>query len=298
MADRVGGWVDPVMRAGYAGRGVVYVLVGILAVLAAWTGGDAEGTRGALATLAGKAWGGAVLVLVTIGLFAYAAWRLVDAAMDLDAKGSGAKGWIGRIGMAISALTHVALGLYAFSLVFRSYDGPGSASGSGGGSGSTDGMTATLLAQPFGRWIVGIVGAVIIATGVTFGVKALRERYKEHLALSRTTERLDPVLKFGLIAHGVVIAIVGGFFLWAAWTYDPSKAGGIDEAFQTIRASPRGQIALGIVGLGLVAFAVYCFAEAIWRIIPRRAGPDTRTLASRGVEAARQVGQSVRRATS
>ncbi len=301
MASDVSGWVDPVMRAGYAGRGLVYVIVGGLAAAAAVWGGSAEGTKGALSWLTGQAWGDVLLVVITVGLFAYAIWRAVDAAMDLEDEGTGAKGLVARTGMVVSGIIHLFLGLYAFSLVFASYDGPGSASGGGGGSsggagGGTEGMTATLMAQPFGRWLVGIVGAVVIGAGIYFWVKGFKEKYKEDLRVSPTTERLDPFLKFGLFAHGVVVVLIGAFFVYAAWTHDPSEAGGINQAFSAIRGSPGGRIALGIVGLGLVAFAVYLFVEARYRVIPRRAGPDVQTLAGKAKSAAHRAEGAARRA--
>jgi hypothetical protein len=137
------------------------------------------------------------------------------------------------------------------------------------------------MQQPLGRWLVAIVGVLAIALGVQHFVKAYREKYKENMRYTPLTQRLDPVLKIGIAAHGLVVTLVGVFFIWAAWTADPSRAGGLREALQAVRNADAGQILLAVVALGLIGFAVYCFIEAAFRIVPRCAPQGLETLASR-----------------
>ena len=275
MAERAPAWVVPVMRAGYAARGAVYVLVGFIALRAAWRGGQAEGAQGALTSLKDASWGTAILWAVAIGLFCYAAWRLIDAWLDLDRHGTEAKGIVARLGLVVTGVVHAALGVYAIHLVTAG-------GGSGGGEGEgQERWTAWLLSQPFGRWIVVAIGIVVIGAGVYYGYKGLAEKYKEHLRYSRTVERLDPACKFGLVAHGVVVGIIGAFLLWAGWTSDPSEAGGLAQAFETVRQQAFGRVLLGLLALGMLGFAIECFVEAAYRIVPARAGSDVTTLASR-----------------
>lgn len=271
MSDRAPGWVVPVMRAGYAARGAVYVIVGIIAISAAWTGGRAEGTQGALASLRDEPFGQALLWIIAIGLIAYAIWRALAAAMDLDSHGSDGKGMIARSGMTVSAILHAALGVSAVRLA---------TGGGSGGGGSTEDWTAQLMSQPFGQWLVGIAGACVIGAGAYYAHKGWTGKYKRRLRRNRTTERLDPACKWGLVAHGIVVGIIGGFLVYAAWTADPSQAGGIGQAFASVREVAFGRILLGLLGLGMLGFAIYCFIEAVYRIVPRRAGDDVTTLAS------------------
>lgn len=273
MTERAPAWVVPVMRAGYAARGLVYVLVGFIALRAAWRGGQAEGTQGALASLTDEPWGTALLWVIAVGLFCYAAWRLIDAWLDLDRHGSKAKGVVARLGLVVTGAVHAALGIYTIHLV--------TAGGSGGGGGGQERWTAWLLSQPFGRWIVVAIGAAVIGAGIYYGYKGLAEKYKEHLRFTSMVERLDPVCKFGLVAHGIVIAIVGVFLLWAGWTSDPSEAGGLAQAFEKVRQAAFGRVLLGLLALGMIGFAIECFIEAAYRIVPARAGPGVVTLAAR-----------------
>jgi hypothetical protein len=285
MRAAVPWWVDPLMRFGYAARGVVYVLVGVLAFIAAIDGGAAPDSKDALQSLLDKPFGKSLLVLIALGLMAYAAWRFIDAAFDLERKGDEPSGWAARAGQIISGVLHLSLAVTAFATI-------GLVSGSGGGDGA-EGWTAKLMDQPFGRWLVALVGLIAIAFAVNHFIKAYREKYKEELRYTTMAARLDGLVKFGLIAHGLVVLIVGVFFLWAAWTADPSRAGGLGEALNTVREATFGRIMLAVLALGLLGFSVYCFIEATFRVVPRCAPADLQTLATHARTLGRRANAAV-----
>jgi uncharacterized membrane protein len=287
MSHRPPSWVDPVMRVGYSARGVVYIVVGVFALLAALEGGTTPDSKSALARLLDKPFGDAMLGAIALGLFCYAVWRFIDALWDLDSKGDQLKGRAARVGQFISGATHLALGISAATMAL----GRGN-----GGSNNSDDWTATLMSQPLGRWLVALVGAVVVAIGVQHFIKAAREKYKEELRYTRTASLLDPLVKLGLVAHGLVVLIAGVFFLWAAWTADPSRSGGLREALQVVREADGGQMLFAILALGLLCFSVYCFIEAAFRVVPRCAPKDLTTLASRAMEVPREAARVMHRA--
>lgn len=269
MAETAPVWVVPVMRAGYAARGLVYAIVGGIAVSSAFRGGQAEGAKGAIASMQGVLWGQLLLWVVALGLLAYAVWRGLSAWMDLERHGTDAKGVIARIGTAVSGVIHLGLAVYAARVAL----------GGGSSGDSTESWTARLMQMPFGRWLVVIVGLIVIAAGIYYAHKGLSERYQRNLRSTELTQRLEPVCKAGLLAHGIAIVLIGGFFVYAGWTSDPSEAGGLEQAFRTVREAAFGRILLGLLGLGFVGFAVYCWIEAAYRIVPARAGSDVVSLA-------------------
>ncbi|WP_375174930.1 DUF1206 domain-containing protein [Pseudooceanicola sp.] len=273
-------WVKPVMQAGYGARGVTYVIVGALAVLAAWRGGSAEGAQGALAQLRGEPLGLAALVLIGLGFLAYAVWRLICAAYDLQNEGHDAKGVIARLGQTATGVIHLGLGASVLRMAIGS--------GSGGGDSAPQSLTSKVLAMPNGKMIVMALGLLVVAAGLYYGYKGLSEKYKENIRLTSVTERLDPAVKAGLVAHGVVIVLIGVFLFYAGQTADPGEAGGVGKAFEVVRAQPFGRIMLGVLGLGTVGFAVYCFVEACYRVIPRLSGDEISTLASRAKSEAKR----------
>lgn len=248
-------------RLGYASRGVVYLIVGSFAVLAAFGSGRTTDTKGALESLMGGPWGVALLALVALGLLAFAAWRAVQGIADADGHGRDGKGLVIRGGLLVSAVTHLLLALFAVSLIF------GGGGGSGGDSG-TQSWIAKLMEQPFGQWLVGIVGAVVVGAGIAHVIKGWSAKFDRRFKPGY--DKLGwvrPVCRFGLIARGVVFMIIGSFIGIAAWRYDPQQARGLSGALQALQEQPYGQVLLGIVALGLVAFGLYCWVEAVYRRI-------------------------------
>ncbi|HEX6144566.1 MAG TPA: DUF1206 domain-containing protein [Geminicoccaceae bacterium] len=266
MAEsEIGSGVTMLARAGYAARGVVYIIIGYFAVLAAWGGGGGQTTdsKGALLSLLDEPFGTVLLGIVAVGLIGYALWRLIQGAMDTDGHGSDAKGLAIRGGLLISAVTHVLLAIFAFSLIF----GWGSGGGGGGGGGTQD-WTAWLMRQPYGRWLVALVGLAVLGAGIAHIVKGWKAKFEKYLRMDR--QKLDtarPICRFGLIARGVVFLIIGALFLVAAWQIDPSQAQGLAGALQTLQEQAYGWVLLGVIALGLVAFGIYSLIEAIWRNI-------------------------------
>lgn len=249
-------------RLGYASRGVVYIIVGALAVLAAWGGGgQTTDTKGALQSLMDEPFGAVLIGVLALGLVAFAVWRAVQAFADADRHGTDGKGLVIRGGMAVSAVTHLLLAIFAASLAF------GWGSGDGG-DGGTQSSIAKLMEQPFGQWLVGLVGLAVIGAGIAQIVKGVKAKFEKRLDAEESAMRwMRPVCRFGLIARGVVFVIIGGFIGIAAWQSDPGEARGLAGALQTLQSQPYGQVLLGVVALGLIAFGLYCFVEAIYRRI-------------------------------
>lgn len=252
-------WVVWLARAGYAARGLVYAVVGGLALTAAFGQGNAEGSRGALTSLMDEPGGMIALGFIAIGLIGYSLWRTIQAVFDADGHGTEAKGLVVRGGLLVSAITHLALAGFAGSLAF----GWGF---SGGGSGGSQEGAATLMALPGGPWWVGLVGAAIIGGGLAQIVKGWKAKFEKYLDMPQDQlDKVSPVCRFGLIGRGVVFVIVGGFFISAAVRYDPNQARGLEGALETLQGQPYGPWLLGIVALGLAAFGAYSLIEAVYR---------------------------------
>lgn len=271
MSNKAPAWVEPVMRAGYGARGLVYTIVGGLALTAAIYGGQAQGTTNALADLRSQSWGVAALWVIAVGLWAYMLWRFIDAAMDLENYGDGAKGSFARGGLIVTGAIHAALGISVAT----------TAMGGGSSGEGTQSLVARLMAVPYGQWLVGLVGLGAIGAGVYYAHKGWTEKYKEDIRVTPTTRKLDPAMKIGCIAQGIVVGIIGVMIVYAALTTNPEQAGGTGEALQQIREAPFGRFLLAGIALGLIGFAIENFVEAAYRIIPAHAGDDVMSLARR-----------------
>ncbi|PXA98471.1 hypothetical protein DMC47_08560 [Nostoc sp. 3335mG] len=251
---------ETLARAGYAARGVVYILLGGLALTSAFGGGggESEDSTGALSSLLQLPFGRIVLGVVALGLFGHVAWRLAQGLLDADNAGTEMKGLVTRSGSLISAGTNIFLALTAARLAI----------GQGGGSGGEGGeakASSWLLQQPFGGTLLGLVAAGIVIAGFVQIWKGAARKYRKRVRLPESRSLLDAVCQFGLIARGALIVVVGGFIGYAALTFSPERAGGISEALDYVHAMPLGQLLYGAAALGLVAFGLYSIIQAIYR---------------------------------
>ncbi|TGN62362.1 DUF1206 domain-containing protein [Paracoccus liaowanqingii] len=267
------GWAIPLMRAGYTGKGLVYLAVAGISLYSIWRGGQAQDTSSALGWLETTWGGGSILFVILLGMVAYALWRVLDAAYDLEDYGSEAKGIVARLGMLVTGGIHLGIGVVIFTLLF------------GGGS-SEEGSSipryvGMVMGWPGGRWIIGLAALLIVGAGAHYMRQGWTNEYRKHLQASRFTTRWNPILKAGLIAHGVVVGVVGLLFLFAAWRANPQEAGGTGEAFSWLSGQVYGQMLVIGICVGLLGFAVFCFVNAAYRIVPKVSGPDIQTLAAK-----------------
>ena len=262
-----------IMRAGYGARGFIYILLGYLTLLAAFTSAQASGTGDALATLREQPLGVAALWAIGLGLLAYLVWRVTAGIADVEDHGTDAKGLVARTGQVVTGLIHGGIGISVFGL----------AMGGSSGGGSAEDWTQKLMAMPMGRYLVAAGALILLGAGIYYAYKGFSGKYKEHLRADKSLRKAEPLLKGGLIIYGILLGIVAFSLGYAALTSDPSEAGGLGQALHSIREVAFGRILLGIAGVGLLGFALYNFAEARYRIIPRIAGPDVQTLANKAL---------------
>ncbi len=255
-------------RLGYGARGIVYCLVGGLALLAAFgSGGQTGGSRSALQSLLSQPFGKAWLVLIALGLFGFAAWRIVEALTDADHRGSEWKALGIRAAHLVSGGIYAGLAVFALNLAFGS-------AGGGGEDQAAQSWTAWLMAQPFGQWLVGLVGVGVAAAGLGFIWKGWRGDVMMRLALPSGAGRwVLPLGRLGYAARGVVFVLLGGFLILAALHSNSSEVHGLGGALQSLQAQPFGWILLGIVAAGLFAFGVFGLVQARYRHLD---APDLR----------------------
>jgi hypothetical protein len=270
-------WLEILARWGYGARGVVYLIIGVLALLDA-LGASRNSTdpENALVQLFNEPLGTVLLALVAVGLAGFALWRLLQALLDADNLGHEAKGLAIRGGYLISAIAYIGLTVFALSLIFHW--------GIGGGNSDSSARdwTARLLAQNYGQWLVGALGVIIIAIGLVEGVDAWKANFEKYLVWEPQTRNwAKPVCQFGLIAWGIVFLIIGGFLLVAATHFSSGEARGLSGALHALQAQPYGSLLLAVVALGLIAFAIYNLIVAVYRRIqPPAVAPVLRQVIS------------------
>lgn len=246
-------------RLGFAARGLVYLLVGWFALDAARSGGAPDDNRSVLRGLADGGAGQVLLAVIAAGLVGYAIWRLAAAVFDPEDNGKDAKGFTKRAALATSGLVHFGLAIVAARLALDF-------GGASSGDAEAEAGAKTLMQQPGGVWLVGLVGLVLIAAAAGNFVEAYRAKFAESLGGSVPARKAVTVAgRLGYAARGVVFALVGWFFIAAALDADPKAAGGTGQALRTLQAQDYGPALLGIVAVGLGLFGLFGLVEARYR---------------------------------
>lgn len=244
-------------RFGFAGRGLVYVVLGLLAVQVALGHSARADRNGALATIKDKPYGSVLLVVLAVSFAGYAVWRLLDGLVG-HREDDGAK----RVGKRLASFGRgVVYAFLAFSTA-RFVVSPA-------GRDKTKPLTARVMDMTGGRTLVGLVGAALVVGGLAMAYRGLREKFMKRLALAsaghgtRTAVKVIGVV--GLVGRGLVLALIGGFLVQAAVTFDPDKAKGLDASLKSLADAPFGPVLLACAAIGLVAFGLWSFVEARYR---------------------------------
>ena len=256
-------------RAGLVARGLVYGVVGVLALQIVWgrDATDEEASKdGALQAIAERPLGRALLVVLACGMAAYLAWRASEAlwGRDDEDEDERSKAAVKRVASAGKALVYVAM----LASTLRLAVSP-STDLSGSGDEQPRTFTARALELPGGRWLVGAAGLVLLGVAVAFAFRGIAQRFEERLDTSEmgrvTGVLVDLVGTLGMAARGMVAGVLGLLLLKAAVDFDPSEARGVDGTLQVMAQQPYGQVLLTATAVGLLAFALYCVAEARYR---------------------------------
>ena len=260
-------WVEQLERFGFVARGLIYVIIGVLALQFAMGAGGATATpTSAIALIGRQPLGKWLLVAVAAGLAGYSLWGFVRAILDPLGRGSDAKGLIARAGFLVSGVSY---GLLLIPTVLTLLNKPGAST-----AGNSSGVPATLTSGPFGKWLV-------IAFGIFWviaGAGQLVEAYVAHFTrdLKTSTMSADEVRaatwlgRIGFAARGVVFGLIGVIILQTAFAVGAKQAQGFDGALAALAHAPNGQILLGAVAIGLIVFGIYSALCAKWNKIGAR----------------------------
>ena len=247
-----------VARAGLVARGVIYLLIGWVALMLALGRSNKELDQGgALQTLAGKHDGKIVLWALAIGFAAYALWRFSEALWGVTGEGKGAGP---RIKSAFRGVVYTFFALTTVSVLH----GSGSSQ-----AGKQQDVTARVMKHTGGRLAIGIVGGIVLIVGLSLIMEGLRRKFVKTLRTGEMTHRTRSVVValgvVGTTARGIIFALAGWLVIDAAKTFNPAKARGLDEALRTLRNQGYGGALLALAAIGLIIFGLYGLCEARWR---------------------------------
>jgi hypothetical protein len=248
-------------RLGYVVRGVLYAVMGFLAlrIALAQPGGKATDLSGSLLWLIGNPFGKLVLIVTIIGLAAYSLWGFVRAIFDPLHRGRDTEGIAARVGFITSAVSYAAIAFFALQIL----------AGQGGASNdSTQKTVSTLLTNPAGGVITVVLGLFSLVIGIGQFIEAYRAIFKNDLKAAEMSQSERDIAiglgRFGMAARGVTFLVIGWFLIQAGIHHDAGQVHGFGGAFLFLLAQPYGRWLVGIIALGFVALGLHSFACARW----------------------------------
>jgi hypothetical protein len=255
-------------RFGWIAKGVVYALVGVLAVPIAIQGLQADRARdrgtqasqlGAVTEIGQNSVGTIALWIIAIGLALYVLWRLVSIMLPAD---NSAKAWVTRAGYLISALTYALLAWTAVSFALNAR----SANGKNTEDAKVERFTRDLMDMTAGRWLVGAIGVGVIGAGIYFLIKGVRASFRDELEPAGVGpvphETIVTLGRVGWIGRGIVMGLVGWFLIRAAVEFRPSEAKGFDGSLREVSETAIGPFIVGVAAVGLIVYGLFCVISA------------------------------------
>jgi hypothetical protein len=258
-------WIVAFARIGYAAKGIVYCLVGALAIFAAiGMTREIRDQRGVMHTILSQPLGRTMLVVMAGGLMCYTLWYFAQAILDPEHNGRSPKALAKRFGEFCKGVFHVTIVVAIFKLI------AGLQTANSTDSTARD-WTEFLMAFQLGIWLVGAVGLGFLGYGVYQLYRAWKIKLDEQLNLRRFRPRprwwIIFLSRFGLFARAVLFGTVGIFLIVAAMRTNPHEAKGIAAAMRTLEQQPYGSVLLIAVALGVIAYGLYQFVRARYREI-------------------------------
>ncbi len=238
---------------GLVSYGLIHLVLGWICVQVALGGRGQASTEGALRDLVSQPFGNALMLVFAAGMLALVIWQVLEAVFGyrrLDR----VKKLRRRLSAAFRALVYAGLGVSALTLALGGrVNDPNRQARS---------FTAVVMGLPFGQALVAAVGFVVIAVGVCEIVKGVRRKFVAR-DLSGGVPGWAKVLgSVGWCAKGIALALVGALLVWAAISFAPEQAAGVDGALKSLLNQPYGNVALTAMGLGFACFGAYCLVWA------------------------------------
>ena len=256
-------WARGAARLGLGSRALVYGLLAVLVVQIAVRGRSSAGgdtdQSSSLQVLGRSAVGVVVLVALAVAVVCYAAWRASEAWLGTADPGHSR---LARVQATVEGIAYLPFGYAAVAVATG--DDRSARQGT-----RYRGLSAQALGSVPGQVVVGLIGAVVIGVGVFFGVQGVRRTFLGHFDLAALPAWAQHLTRWsgavGCVGRGVMFTLAGVLVVYAAFTREPRKAGGVDAALDALARQPYGGALLILAAVGFASFAVFALCEAVWR---------------------------------
>lgn len=253
-----------IARFSFYAKGFLFIVIGILALMVAFgqKGGELADPSGALETIAEIPYGRVLLIIFIVGAISHGAWNILRGVADVDNAGNKWQGIVRRSIAVGVGIFYLSLAFTALSIIIaeRSTDRNGEIQRT---------LATILLALPLGSLLMGLIGIGIIVGGLNELYSGLTGKYLESFKIRVLSNFQRQIITFlgvlSFAARALILVMMGGFFIAAAFYYNPNEAAGVDRALAILARQNYGKILLFITAAGLLCHGILSLYEARFR---------------------------------
>lgn len=257
-------WFQWYMRIGHGAKGMLYGLMGLFVINDIVHDQPViSGSEGVLVAIAGRPMGSIMLALLAFGLLGYVLWRFIQAIVAPGSSGEATpKKILQRCGYACSGLAYLGIARSAGQLSLNlaiDFDD------------TLEDVASVLFEMEIGPWMLLALGFGIVGVGCTYLYGAVTGDYINEFRqelYDRATRWVIAIGKVGITARGVGFILIGLYLLKAGFLVEDNPAGGLGNVFDQLDDHPLGELWLGAIAFGFIAYAIYMLTAAIYRKFP------------------------------
>ncbi len=254
-------WLRRYISIGYAAKGTVYLLIGVLAVQAAVISErEASGTYLTLSFVARQPFGDWLVCLLAFALTGYVLRRFLQVVRASASSSSWSlKCIFQRISYIMSGLSYAGVAYSALNIVLElgEYDD------------KVEDWVSQMFQQAIGAWLVFLGGVAVTTIGLTYIYGAYTGSYISEFDSNDIHHRMEKwatrMGKLGVAARGMAFVLTGILLIQAAIYRNSELAGGLQNALREIATKPLGWLWLGLIGVGFICYGLYMFVAAVYR---------------------------------
>lgn len=247
---------------GCISTGLIYTAIGVIAILSFLKLKEGGADEGSLLAFMYDYLAGKIFVwIILLGTLSYIAWRIFEAIRDPYNYGNNWKGISRRIGIGLSSIADVFIAYSAIMVIL-------------GISGiQEDGqpeeqreMVGSMLREGWGDIAIISLGTVILITAIIQFYYGITRGYRERLNIKRFSKEIKNLIHLfawvGYTARGIIIGIIGYFFIKAGIVEDPGFVVNTDKAFNFIGENV-GHLPFILVAIGTICYGLFMFSLGV-----------------------------------
>lgn len=236
--------------------GIIYGSIGVIALLSFMklkNGGADEISFFVL--LSGFTAGRILIWMIILGALCFIIWRFYEALADPYKRGNDISAILVRTGAACSSFADAFIVLSALQAIYSSNKAP-----LNGQPVRQRTMVADMLHADWGRTALIAIALIMLATALVLFFYGLSSRFTERLRASDLTKKqtyaVHAIAYAGYCSRGVILGIIGFFFLKAAIKNNSRYVVNTDKAFDFI-GDNIGGVAFIIIAIGTISYGLY-----------------------------------------